>query len=86
MARPLRIEFSGAWYHVMNRGIDRMKIYLNDEHKKMFLELLAETVFLFEINIHGYCLMDKLPSIARNASCKFKQSNAPFELCIYAAF
>lgn len=58
MARPLRIEFSGAWYHVMNRGINRMKIYLNDEHKKMFLELLAEIVGLFQIKIHSYCLMD----------------------------
>jgi putative transposase len=57
MPRPLRIEYCGAWYHVMNRGINRMKIYLNDEHREIFLCLLEEISILFEIRIHGYCLM-----------------------------
>src|SRR5476649_1819645 len=58
MSRPLRLEYSGAWYHVMNRGINRMEIYLNDEHRKMFTNLLAEISTLFEVKIHSYCLMD----------------------------
>jgi len=58
MPRPLRIEYCGAWYHVMNRGINRMKIYLNDTHREVFLGLLEEISILFEIKIHSYCLMD----------------------------
>jgi len=58
MPRPLRIEYCGAWYHVMNRGINRMKIYLHDEHREIFLRLLKEIYILFDVKIHGYCLMD----------------------------
>ena len=31
MARPLRIEYPGAYYHVMNRGLSRMDIFLDDK-------------------------------------------------------
>jgi putative transposase len=31
MSRPLRIEYEGAWYHVMNRGTDRKLIFAKDE-------------------------------------------------------
>ena len=58
MARPLRIEFENAYYHVMNRGADRKNIYKNDFHKQLFIELLDEANKLFEIEIHAYCLMD----------------------------
>lgn len=58
MPRPLRIEYSGAWYHVMNRGIDRMRIFSTDEHRQIFLKLLMEASLLFQIEIHSYCLMD----------------------------
>ena len=30
MARPLRIEYEGAWYHVMNRGANRRSIFLTE--------------------------------------------------------
>ena len=42
MSRPLRIEYEGAWYHVMNRGSDRKAIFIKDEHRLLFLELLSE--------------------------------------------
>jgi putative transposase len=58
MPRALRIEYSGAWYHVMNRGINRMPIFTLDEHREMFLNLLKEISTLFQIEIHSYCLMD----------------------------
>lgn len=40
MPRPLRLEYEGAWYHVMNRGANHQLIYLNDEQKIIFLSLL----------------------------------------------
>ena len=41
MARPLRIEYEGAWYHVMNRGAGRRPIFKNDDQRHYFLDLLA---------------------------------------------
>ena len=58
MARPLRIEFPGAIYHVTSRGNARRKIFLNDEDKRSFLSTLAWVVERFGWIFHAYCLMD----------------------------
>ena len=58
MARPLRIEFAGAWYHVMNRGAGRRRIFRNDADRRYFLKLLGEIGARFKAEIHAYCLMD----------------------------
>ena len=57
MARPLRIEFSGALYHVTSRGDRRESIFEDDEDRLMFLQTLAEVVQRFNWLCHGYCLM-----------------------------
>jgi REP-associated tyrosine transposase len=44
MARPLRIEFSGAIYHVISRGNAREDICLDDTDRAMFLGVLAEVI------------------------------------------
>jgi hypothetical protein len=38
MARPLRIEFAGALYHITSRGDRREDIYIDDGDRKLFLE------------------------------------------------
>lgn len=58
MSRPLRIEYEGAWYHVMNRGVNRQIIYKNVEHRLIFLSLLEELTQKFLVEIHAFCLMD----------------------------
>ena len=58
MSRPLRIEYPGAYYHVMNRGAGRWTIYAQDTHREIFLELLREIHEMFEVETHAYCLMD----------------------------
>lgn len=58
MARPLRIEFEGAWYHVMNRGAGRKAIFRNDADRRYFLKLLQEISDRFAVEIHAFCLMD----------------------------
>ena len=40
MARPLRIEYPGAYYHVMNRGQSRRNIFIEDKGRQTFLDLL----------------------------------------------
>lgn len=57
MARPLRIEFSGALYHVTSRGDRRENIYEDDEDRQSFLTTLAEVVDRFNWICHAYCLM-----------------------------
>lgn len=58
MPRPLRIEYEGAWYHVMNRGANRQKIFKTIQQRKAFLSLLEEITDNFLAEIHAYCLMD----------------------------
>jgi REP element-mobilizing transposase RayT len=57
MARPLRIEFAGAWYHVMNRGAGRRTVFREPSHFELFLALLEEIGPRFGVEIHAYCLM-----------------------------
>jgi hypothetical protein len=38
MARPLRIEYDGALYHVTSRGNARKSIFAGDEDRKIFKE------------------------------------------------
>jgi len=58
MARPLRVEYPGAYYHVINRGNAGEKILKNKRDKEKFLEYLALAVERFSIVVHTYCLMD----------------------------
>lgn len=58
MARPLRIEYPGALYHVTARGNRKEDIYLRDEDRTSFLEILGRTVHRYNWVCHGYCLMD----------------------------
>jgi len=57
MARPLRIEFEGAVYHVTSRGNAQQAIFLDDEDRTRFLERLGQVVDRFEWVCHAYCLM-----------------------------
>ncbi|MBW2365396.1 MAG: transposase [Deltaproteobacteria bacterium] len=57
MARPLRIEYPEAWYHVMNRSRKKELLFRNPDDYTCFLDLLKETIDLFKINISAYCLM-----------------------------
>jgi len=57
MARPLRIEFPGAVYHVTSRGNARQPIFTDDEDKGGFLDILSMVVKRFHWLCHAYCLM-----------------------------
>jgi REP element-mobilizing transposase RayT len=59
MSRNIRIEYPGAFYHVMNHGDGRQVIFENDEDRLGFLETLAEVCQKTRWQIHAYCLMDK---------------------------
>ena len=57
MSRPLRIEFPGAWYHVVNRGRRSEDIFSDKEDYSRFIDLLIEISEIWNANIAANCLM-----------------------------
>jgi len=57
LARPLRIEFPGAIYHVTSRGNAQASIFLDDIDRSTFLAVLELTMRRFNVICHAYCLM-----------------------------
>ena len=58
MARPLRLEFAGALYHVTSRGNRQEPIYEQDTDRENFLSILADVCKTYYWDCHAYCLMD----------------------------
>lgn len=57
MSRPVRLEFSGALYHVTARG-DRLEVIFEDDvDRTQFLKVLGDVVERFNWGCHAYCLM-----------------------------
>lgn len=57
MARPLRIQFPGAVYHITSRGNARQAVYLCDEDRQHFCRTLAQVIARYAWRCHAYCLM-----------------------------
>jgi len=57
MARHLRIEYPGAFYHVYSRGNQKQAIFLSDDDRYYFLKILGEAHERLFANFHVYCLM-----------------------------
>src|SRR5260221_14598172 len=58
MARPLRLEFARALYHLTARGDRQKPIFVNDNDRRTFLELLGKEVKQQQWICYAYCLMD----------------------------
>ena len=57
MSRQMRIEYSGAVYHVIARGNGKADIYSDNEDRKKFIELLSKSLIRNNIRCHSFCLM-----------------------------
>ena len=57
MSRPLRVEYPGASYHVVNRGNRLGQVFFSDSDYALFLDKLTEYVGLYEVIVYTYCLM-----------------------------
>lgn len=57
MARPLRVQFPNAWYHVTSRGNERTSTFRDDHDRRKFLEILEESCRLFRVEVHCHVLM-----------------------------
>ena len=80
MARPLRIEYEGAFYHVTSRGNMRQEMFLDAEDYTRFLTTLSEVVERYRWIVHAYCLMRNhyhllVETPERNLSSGMRQLN-----------
>ena len=57
MARPLRIEYEGALYHITARGNERKRIYFGKADYERFKKYLSEAEIKYGILLHCYILM-----------------------------
>jgi putative transposase len=83
MARPLRIEFPGAYYHLTARGDRREAIYESDEDRAAFLDVLGAVVTDFGWQCLAYCLMTNhyhlfVQTAQGNLSTGMRQLNGVF--------
>jgi REP element-mobilizing transposase RayT len=58
MARPLRIEYAGAVYHITSRGNERKPVFKGDQDRINFLNTLQHVNKRCNWICHAYCLMD----------------------------
>ena len=58
MARPLRLEYPGAIYHVTSRGNEKRPIFKDDQDRHTFLDLLEAVNRRYHCICHAYCLME----------------------------
>jgi putative transposase len=55
MARPIRVEFPGAFYHVINRGNAGENLFRSKRNREKFLEYIEIASERFSIMVHTYC-------------------------------
>ena len=58
MARPLRITYPGAFYHVTSRGNERKSVFNSKSDREKFLEYLKTAHDRYNAIVHVFCLMD----------------------------
>ena len=57
MARPLRIEFPGTCYHIINSGNFLFPVFTEDRDRELFLEKWADFSERFGVRVRAYCVM-----------------------------
>lgn len=80
MARPLRLEFAGAVYHVTSRGDRREDIFLDEEDRQTWLAVLSLVCDRFNWLVHAYCQMTNhyhllVETVEGNLSAGMRQLN-----------
>jgi len=85
MARPLRIEYAEAAYHVTSRGNARKSIFKDDKDREMLLHVLEEVNDRYHWLCHTYCLMSNhyhlvIETLGGNLSTGMRQLNGVYTM------
>ena len=85
MARPLRIEYAGAWYHVTCRGNEKRPIFRDDKDRRGFVSKLTESLNLHSVQLHCYVLMPNhfhlvIKTLAANLSRFMQRFNTAYSI------
>jgi len=57
MARPLRVQLAGTWYHVWSRANRRKRLFWDDTDRRRFLGLVAALPERFGVEVHAFVLI-----------------------------
>ena len=57
MPRKHRLDFPGAWHHVMNRGVSHRTLYESEDDARFYLSLIAREVQRDVIEVHAFCIL-----------------------------
>jgi len=84
MARRSRIDIAGH-YHVINRGVEKRKIFLDDKDHRKFLAVINESIPTYNFTLHAYCLMPNhyhllIETIHENLSSVMRQVNSRYSI------
>ena len=87
MARALRIQYAGAYYHVTCRGNERRAIYRDDQDRRLFKEKLKQSMDIYGVYLHGYVLMSNhfhllLQTPQGNLSQFMRHFNITYDGCL----
>ena len=83
MARPLRLEYIGAIYHVTSRGDRRESIFEDNTDRLSWLDTLSNVCARFNWRVHAYCLMGNhyhaiIETVVGNLSKGMRQLNGVY--------
>jgi len=84
MPRRIRIEEPG-YYHILNRGVEKRKVFLSKEDKDKFITIMCEEFIYYEITLHSYVLMDNhyhllISNKKKNLSDVMRQVNSKYAI------
>jgi len=57
MARPVRMDYPGTFYHILSCGNEKREIFRDEKDYLKFLDLLGTMVERFKLEVHAYVLM-----------------------------
>ena len=85
MARPLRIDVTGGWYHVTARGIERRAIFEDSRDHEHFIDLIKEMAERYGVQVHAYALMGNhyhllIQTPGANASASIQWLNVSYSV------
>jgi REP element-mobilizing transposase RayT len=87
MARPLRIQYPGAFYHITCRGNEKRGIFLDDRDRLRFEKLLSESLDMYQVLLHAYVLMQThFHLVLQTKQANLSEFMRRFNICYTAWF